>query len=130
MEVHQGPDSDEKGAGDSSSDDANEISLNITMLPTSNLLEVCDSFSEVVISSAWVENQKLKVNLCATEDSDAPLNIVVPKLLVPVVEQLRSEENIGLCQGPVPPKGIMNTIEAMLHRFLRICLDIVGGDTL
>ena len=75
---------------DGVSDDGNNVALNAVVVPTSHLFQGGYSCFEMSKANARLEYGESEVNFFVPNSTDAPLCVVVPKLLVPMVEGFRS----------------------------------------
>ena len=131
MKIHEGPESDDERWWCLSSDDTDDVPLDFTMCLASYLLEFRHTVLEVLETSNWLDGGETEVKFISPNDADRPLDVVVPELFVPVVEGFWCEESGWvrhqcLCrrlEGPIPPKGKMNTVETN-----SLCSWEVGGE--
>lgn len=89
--------------------------MNVAVIPASYLLQRGDSSFEITKPDAWLQKREMKVEFLASNGTDAPFDVVVPKLFVPMVEGFGSEKITGLSngtiwKGPVTPEREVDTI--------------------
>ena len=84
------------------SDNAYDVSLDIPVFVTSDLLEVGYSFCKMAKTSGGMENRVVEVYFSTSNSSDAPFDIMVPALLMPMVERLRSQPFRRYCMASFP----------------------------
>ena len=64
----------------------------VTMFSSSDLLQLGYAFIELTKTGVWMEDGESEVNFSASNDTDAPNGIVVPKHFVQVMEDLWCKE--------------------------------------
>jgi hypothetical protein len=86
--VNQCSDGKNKTGGNCSSNNSDNISLNVPMLPSCDLLQRGNSSTEMSIASSWLEYRKPEVDLLSSYCIDTPLGIMILEFLVPVMKRL------------------------------------------
>ena len=66
-----------------------EVTLNVSLGPSTDLLELHDPMVEVAKTSDLGKNGELKVNFFVTKSKPAPVDVVIPTFMVPVVKCFR-----------------------------------------
>ena len=90
--VHQQANSDEEILGNSICDDCHEVTLDVTMFLTSDLLQLGYTLAKPLEACVWVEDGESVVDFGTFESADAPFHIVVPEHFVPVVKGFWCQE--------------------------------------
>ena len=83
--LHQGTDCNHKRGGGFSGDDADDVTFNVSVGPTCDLLERGDPIFEVLVPDNRLQSGETKVKLVSADSTDGPLHVVVPELFVPVM---------------------------------------------
>jgi hypothetical protein len=91
-EVVQGSDGQNKLSRSSTSHNTDNISLDVTVLSASHLLHFGDTFSKRSHCLMPVENDKLKVDLFSSNNVNAPSEVVIKEVLVPMMKDFRCKE--------------------------------------
>jgi hypothetical protein len=84
------------------------------MLTASYLLEFRYTLLELAKANTIRQNGEPKIDFFGAYSTDAPLCVMVPERFVPVVEWFGCEKVGGLGSWPIPPKQLVDTIEAEL----------------
>ena len=91
------------------------------MFSSSDLLQPGYAFIKLTKTGMQVEDGETEVNFSTANSTDAPLGIMIPKHLVPVVKWLWCEECQWLQKRPITPKWAMYTIQPVNAGLLNIC---------
>ena len=97
-EVHEGTDCSDKPSRRGSTDHAHNVALDITMDAACNLFQFSDTAFVVLKPNSWLQNRKSEIDLSSANNVNTPLNVVVSKHPVEMVEELRSEKPTGTCE--------------------------------
>ena len=82
----------QKTRGNSASDYGDDRTLNITVLPTSHLLDVSDTITEMAKADTGVETFETTIKFNSTYRIDAPLKGMVIEELMTSVKYFRHEK--------------------------------------
>ena len=77
---------------DSISNDRDDVALDVMVFSSYNLFETQDPFVELPEASMWMQDRELEINFGTTDYINAPLGVMVPNLLVPMMERFRSKK--------------------------------------
>lgn len=78
--------------GNSICNDGYDVALNVTMLATSDLLQLGYALMELSKTCVWMEDGKSGINFSGSESMNSLLSIVVPEHFVPVRKGFQCEE--------------------------------------
>ena len=92
VEVHERMDSNDEGWQHFPSDYTNDKPLDVTMCPPGDLLESQDAIFEILEANHWLDCCEAEVEFFSPNSTNGPLDIVIPKLFMPVMKGLWGEE--------------------------------------
>lgn len=92
------------------SDYSDDVVLSVSVVMPSRLLDARYTLSEMANARAWLDDRKSEINLVWAKEVDAPLEIMVPKILVPVVEWLGQKKMTRIRERPILPKGKVDRV--------------------
>ena len=104
---------------------SNQISLNVLLSFAGDLHQMGNAFAKVSEASGWLENGKAEVQFCSTENVDAPLDIMIPHKLMPMVKHLGVEKMGRIREGPVTIEWPGNTVQVILLCSLEILFQVI-----
>ena len=91
-EIHECMDSDDEGWWHFPSNYANNKPLDVAMRPPGDLLESRDAVFEILEANHWLDCYEVEVEFFGPNSMNGPLDIVIPKLFMPVMKGLWGEE--------------------------------------
>src|SRR5258708_9330860 len=89
--IHQRANSDEEVLGNGVCDNGYDVTLDVTMFSAGYLVQLGYAFMKLSKTCVWMKDGESVINFGTSESADAPLSIVVPEHLVPVVKGFRRE---------------------------------------